>query len=68
VKAFVYLIGCNATKLSTSIDGVSLWKTFTDGVPSPRVNMLYNIDDIYNNSAIRSGEYKLIQGKILQKI
>ncbi|ODM96105.1 Arylsulfatase B [Orchesella cincta] len=44
------------------IDGLSLWKTFTIGVPSPRITMLYNIDGPYNNSAIRDGPWKLIQG------
>ncbi|ODM87123.1 Arylsulfatase B [Orchesella cincta] len=44
------------------IDGVSLWKTFTEGHPSPRTSFLYNIDDIYNNSAVREGPWKLIQG------
>ncbi|CAL8143458.1 unnamed protein product [Orchesella dallaii] len=44
------------------IDGVSLWRTFTEGEPSPRTSFLYNIDDIYNHSAVREGPWKLIQG------
>lgn len=44
------------------VDGMSLWKTFTEGHPSPRTSFLYNIDDTYNNSALREGPWKLIQG------
>lgn len=55
--------GGNVTDLD-GIDGVSQWQTLTSTVPSasPRREFLYNIDDIYNNSAIRLDQWKLIQG------
>lgn len=50
-------------KVLKGLDGVSLWKTLTSGEKSPRTTVLYNIDGPYNNSAIRDGPWKLIQGK-----
>lgn len=59
----VGLTGGNVTDLG-GIDGVSQWQTLTSTVPSvlPRREFLYNIDEIYNNSAIRLDSWKLIQG------
>ncbi|CAL8131486.1 unnamed protein product [Orchesella dallaii] len=55
--------GGNVTNLG-QIDGVSLWNTLTKGEPSPRHELLYNIDDVYNNSAVRFESWKLVQGNI----
>ncbi|ODM97123.1 Arylsulfatase B [Orchesella cincta] len=55
--------GGNVTNLG-QIDGLSLWNTLTTGESSPRHEFLYNLDDIYNNSAVRFESWKLIQGNI----
>ncbi|XP_025086971.1 arylsulfatase B-like [Pomacea canaliculata] len=44
------------------IDGVSQWESILNGSPSPRYDFVYNIDQILQNSAIRNGDWKLIQG------
>lgn len=63
VLSFVHLVpqGGNPSSLK-GLDGVSLWSTLTKGSESPRTSMLYNIDNPYNNSAIRDRSWKLIQG------
>jgi hypothetical protein len=43
-------------------DGVSQWKSLLGLETPPRSSFLYNIDDIYNSSAVRYGRWKLIQG------
>ncbi|XP_050411464.2 arylsulfatase B [Patella vulgata] len=44
------------------IDGISQWKMWRDGAPSERLEVVHNIDNIANNSAIRDKQYKLILG------
>ncbi|XP_025085302.1 arylsulfatase B-like [Pomacea canaliculata] len=44
------------------IDGVSQWESILSGGASPRTELVYNIDEINQNAAIRVGDWKLIQG------
>ncbi|KAK7483551.1 hypothetical protein BaRGS_00025225 [Batillaria attramentaria] len=46
----------------SNIDGVSQWQNLLAGTPGPRFEFIYNIDDVFNNAAIRQGRYKLTQG------
>lgn len=46
----------------SDIDGVSQWQALQMGKEGPRYEMLYEIDDVYDTSAIRQGPYKLVQG------
>lgn len=48
-----------------NIDGVDQWKTLTEDIPTTRQDLLLNIDENENNSAIISerGRYKLMNGK-----
>ena len=45
----------------TKLDGKNLWDTFLHETPSPRKEVLINIDpNIYKNAAIRIGDWKLV--------
>lgn len=48
-----------------NIDGIDQWKTLTENIPTVRQDLLLNIDEKENNSAIISegGRYKLMNGK-----
>ncbi|CAG2162866.1 unnamed protein product [Oppiella nova] len=48
----------------TPIYGQSQWKTLSYDRPSPRSELVHNVDPIWNVSAIRSGDWKLIQGLV----
>ncbi|XP_040077595.1 arylsulfatase B-like [Ixodes scapularis] len=45
-----------------SIDGKDLWTVLVDDRPSPRTELLYNIDYRWKLAAIRVGPYKLVLG------
>lgn len=35
------------------VDGLNLWRTLSEGEPSPRTEFVYNIDEVDQNAAIR---------------
>lgn len=41
---------------------MNLWPALSNDLPSPRTEILYNIDDIFQHSAIVQGEWKVIRG------
>ncbi len=43
---------------------MSMWDTLSNNIPSVRTEILHNIDPIWNVSAIRINEWKLIQGLV----
>lgn len=55
------LLGGNTTQMRKH-DGINLWHQLSYDLPSPRTEIIYNIDPIENTSAIRQGNYKLFQG------
>ncbi|GBL72520.1 Arylsulfatase J [Araneus ventricosus] len=46
------------------IDGHSMWQAFLNNTPSPRQEILHNIDPIDNLSALRMGDFKLVTGNL----
>jgi len=49
---------------STTLDGMNMWSTISDGEPSPRKEILINLDthpgDFREGIALRSGDMKLL--------
>lgn len=44
------------------IDGKNQWPTISEDTDTPRQEMVYNIDEIYNYAAVRKGNWKYIAG------
>jgi len=45
----------------TNLDGMNFWDTFQNKKPSPRTEVLINIDPlVYKNAALRIGEWKIV--------
>ncbi|XP_054713247.1 arylsulfatase B-like [Uloborus diversus] len=56
-----YAAGGNVTELG-QLDGHNVWNTLSSSLPSPRTEVLLNIDNIKKVSALRVGRYKVVQG------
>ncbi|PVD28948.1 hypothetical protein C0Q70_11544 [Pomacea canaliculata] len=48
--------------LPRNIDGMNLWEQIKIGIRSPRLEFVYNIDDVKDNAALRMGRFKLLSG------
>lgn len=44
------------------LDGVNLWNALTADEPSNRTQILHNIDEMYGNSALMMGKWKVVNG------
>lgn len=44
------------------IDGIDMWTTLSENLPSPRIEVLHNIDPIEDYAALRRGEWKYVTG------
>ncbi|RXG56998.1 Arylsulfatase B [Armadillidium vulgare] len=42
------------------MDGMNVWETIQGNIPSPRNEILVNIDPVYNGATIRVGDWKLL--------
>ncbi|XP_076452856.1 arylsulfatase B-like isoform X2 [Babylonia areolata] len=57
------LVEAAGGRTPSGLDGVSQWQSLLQGkVPSARTEFLYNMDELKNNSALRQGRFKLLQG------
>ena len=54
---FAALAGASTTKCKP-LDGVNVWDTIAEGKPSPRSEVIYNVEPF--RAAIRQGDWKLI--------
>ncbi|KAJ2950343.1 hypothetical protein O0L34_g8574 [Tuta absoluta] len=56
--------GGDTSDLGANLDGVSLWESLSQDLPSPRAASptLINIDDVSGNAALLAGEWKLLIG------
>ncbi|XP_026467506.1 arylsulfatase J-like [Ctenocephalides felis] len=55
-------IGANIS--INNLDGMDLWISLSEDAPSPRSEILLNLDDRYKQAAVIDGRYKLMQGDI----
>lgn len=57
-----HLGGGDAELISARTDGKNVWETISNDAPSPRDEVLHNIDPRRNFEAIRKGKFKLVVG------
>lgn len=50
------------SKLGDNLDGLDMWSALKDDSPSPRTEILHNIDDIYGNAALTVNDWKVLKG------
>src|SRR5262249_46635621 len=56
-------LGGADTSKSKALDGVDVWAAISSGKPSPRTEVVYNIEP--NRAAVRDGDWKLVWGTTL---
>ena len=62
LPTFYELAGGNSSLLQ--VDGYSVWNSLSNNKPSPREEILLNIDPlVWKNAALRVGKYKVIRGE-----
>ena len=60
--------GVDTTSL-INLDGLNLWETFLEQVPSPRTEVLINIDPLlYMNAALRVGDWKIVNQSMILNV
>ncbi|XP_077994398.1 arylsulfatase B-like [Glandiceps talaboti] len=64
VPTLYHAAGGDMTDLPDNLDGFDLWDTIANGVPSPRTEILHNIDPIFQVAALRVGDYKIVVGEV----
>lgn len=60
MPTFYHLAGGDVSKIQGRIDGMNVWNTIAYGQPSPRTEVLHNIDPMRDFAAIRVENYKLV--------
>ncbi|GFY50227.1 arylsulfatase B [Trichonephila inaurata madagascariensis] len=60
----LYSVAGGDVKKLGKIDGHNLWPTICCSTPSPRDEILHNVDPVWKVEAIRKGRYKLLKGSV----
>ena len=60
MPTFYHLAGGDVANIKRNIDGLNVWDTIAEGKPSPRTEVLHNIDPLRKFAAIRNDRYKLV--------
>ena len=55
-----HVAGGDIDDIQAKLDGYNMWNMLSFSKPSPRREVLHNIDPVTKNAAIRMGKYKLI--------
>eukprot|EP00756_Hemistasia_phaeocysticola_P010995 Hpha_TRINITY_DN15076_c1_g1::TRINITY_DN15076_c1_g1_i1::g.124907::m.124907/K01135/ARSB; arylsulfatase B len=61
LPTFAALAG-NPVPAGRPLDGYDIWAALTTDAPSPRTEILHNIDPLKHEASVRVGEFKLIVG------
>lgn len=66
VSFFCFILLGGDVKDLGVIDGINMWPTLSEDKPSPRSDLVHNIDDIGDvYAALRRGDWKYIKGLYL---
>ena len=57
------LAGASTAKCKRPLDGLDVWQTISEGKPSPRTEIVYNVEPF--RAAVRQGDWKLIWRPLL---
>lgn len=60
--------GGDVRDLGPNVEGYNMWEALMNNLPSPRYEILHNIDDIFANSALTMKDWKLVKGRFAPKI
>lgn len=55
--------GGDVRDLGDKLDGYNMWDALGKEQPSPRAEVLHNIDDIFANAALTVNDWKLVKGE-----
>jgi arylsulfatase B len=62
-RTLAALTGASTAKCKQPLDGLDVWQTIGEGKPSPRTEIVYNVEPF--RAAVRQGDWKLIWRPLL---
>ena len=66
LPTLMHIIGEKKQLRNKRLDGFNMWNTFQRSEPSPRTEVLINIDPlVYKNAALRIGDWKIVNQSTL---
>ena len=67
LPTFINLAGGSIDSSSSSLDGIDIWKSISEDLPSPRKELLIQADTTGGEYALRWHQYKLLLGLFVGK-